>query len=401
MEDESLAVDEHGPRPGALDRALSLIDLLGSDLPHATLSELAAASGLSLSTASRLLGTLTAAGLVQRDGTRAYSLGPRLVELGRRAAELHATTSLDRLHPIREDTVAVLRRELRQEREALLRELQERSDDSSRPDGSRVQELAAAVARETTWQQHAARIAAQPGVVFGNEEPGTADERTAAIDGPSGWLERLAVTRSRTLEAIDSLGPDAFSRIGTHRRCGPMSVLQCLEEIATGDHHHLLRLQGKSTAGRSTAAHAALPSITHERRVLLHHVNMGGVVTTLSMLVYLEEAEASLLRSLGLSEFERRFIRIYFEIQHRRPCYYDDVLTVHLMVSRVGARSTHYDFTIFNRGAVAAFGRWGLGFRDETGGPARIPEHVRTVLERPDGAAGAGEAPRTILELSP
>jgi acyl-CoA thioesterase FadM len=238
-------------------------------------------------------------------------------------------------------------------------------------------------------------------VIFGTEDPGTdADDRVASTEGTGEWLARLAETRSRTLDTIDSLGPDAFSRIGTHRRFGPMSVLQCLEEIAAGDHQHLLRLQGRSPAGRSAPAHAALPSITHERRVLLHHVNMGGVVTTLSMLVYLEEAEAALLRSLGLSEFERRFIRIYFEIQHRRPCYYDDVLTVHLMVSRVGDRSTHYDFTIFNRGAVAAFGRWGLGFRDEAGGLARIPEHVRTVLERPDGPDGTPETPRQIVELA-
>jgi acyl-CoA thioesterase FadM len=166
-----------------------------------------------------------------------------------------------------------------------------------------------------------------------------------------------------------------------------VSVLQCLEAIARGDHDQLLRLQGKPTTDRQPLAHAPLPSIIHDRRVLLHHVNMSGVVTTPSMLVYLEEAEAALLRRLGLAEFERRFIRIYFEIQHRRPSRYDDVLTVHLMVSRVGARSTHYDFTIFNRGAVAAFGRWGLAFTDESGGPASLPEHVRRVLEKPEEPA--------------
>ena len=376
-----------GPTPprGALDRALTLIDLLGSDRPRATLSELATASGLSLSTTSRLLGTLTAAGLVQRDATRTYALGPRIVELGRRAAETHATASLEALHPIREDSVAVLRRELREQRETLLRELRERPDGSSSPGSGPARELAAAVAREAGWYDCAVRIAGHPGVLVGQEEPrpGGVDEPEDPADARR-WVERLAETRARTLEFIDSSGADAFSWIGTHRRQGPMSVLQCLQEVARGDHEHVLRLQGRSADAPPAPPHEALPSITHERRVLLHHVNMGGVVTTLTMLIYLEEAEAALLRSLGLSDLERRFIRIYFEVQHRRPCFYDDVLTVHLMVSRVGAKSTHYDFTIFNRGAVAAFGRWGLAFRDESGGPATIPPHVRSVLARPE-----------------
>lgn len=356
-----------------------LIDLLASDLPQATLSELATASGLSLSTASRLLGTLGAAGLVQRDAARAYALGPRLVELGRRAAETKATLSLGDLHPVRQDTLAVLRRELRDEREILLRSLAQLTDGTQH---SRAAELRAAAAREAAWYECAVRIAAEPGAPVGEDEqpPGSALELTADADADA-WLDRLAAVRVRTLESVDTLDADLLARIGTHRRYGPVSVLQCLQEIAHGDRDHVRRLEGKATANREVSPVPSRPSATHERRVLLHHVNMGGVVTTVSVLVFLEEAEAALLRSLGLSELERRFIRIYFEIQHRRPCYYDDELTVHLAVSRVGARSMHYDFTIFNRGSVAAFGRWGLGFRDAAGGPARIPEDVRARLE--------------------
>lgn len=372
---------EEPPR-GALDRALKLIDLLASDLPQATLSELATASGLSLSTASRLLRTLGAAGLVQRDAGRAYALGPRLVELGRRAAETKATISLEGLHPVRQDTLAVLRRELRDERELLLRTLAPLADGTS---DSRPAELEAAASRETAWHDCAVRIADEPGTLVGEDKQprSSAVNRAESMDADA-WTDRLAQVRRRTLETVDTLDPDLLARIGTHRRYGPVSVLQCLQEIARGDHDHVRRLEGRATSTRPVPAAPSRPSATHERRVLLHHVNLGGVVTTVSMLIFLEEAEAALLRSLGLSELERRFIRIYFEIQHRRPCFYDDDLTIHLAVNRVGARSIHYDFTIFNGGSVAAFGRWGLGFRDTGGGPARIPDDVRSRLEAPE-----------------
>lgn len=373
------------PPRGALDRALTLIDLLASDLPQATLSELATASGLSLSTASRLLGTLGAAGLVQRDAGRAYALGPRLVELGRRAAETKATMSLEGLHPVRQDTLAVLRREFRDERERLVRSLEQLLGGSH---DSHSAELAAAVAREAAWYDCAVRIVAQPGVLVGDREQplaGTVDAAEPA-DGQA-WLDRMSAVRRRTLDFVDTLDGDLLARIGVHRRYGPVSVLQCLEEIGRGDRDHVRRLEGKAVSGRQVFPAPARPSVTHERRVLLHHVNMGGVVTTVSMLVFLEEAEAALLRSLGLSQLERSFIRIYFEIQHRRPCFYDDELTIHLAVNRVGARSTHYDFTIFNGGSVAAFGRWGLGFRDAAGGQARIPDDARARLEGPEGEA--------------
>lgn len=370
------------PPRGALDRALLLIDLLASDRPQATLSELAAASGLSLSTTSRLLNTLAAAGLVQRDAGRAYALGPRLVELGRRTAETKASISLDDLHPVRQDTLAVLRRELHDERSLLLRTLESAAGGSS---GIAATELAVAAARETEWHDSALRIASDPGALVGEPESEPTDERPhgGPSDDATVWRDHLTAARERTLAFIEDLDADVLARIGTHRRYGPVSVLQCLQEIARGDHDQARRLEGKATASRRTVPTPALPSITHERRVLLHHVNMGGVVTTVSMLVFLEEAESGLLRSLGIAELERRFIRIYFEIQHRRPCFYDDEITIHLAVNRVGARSMHYDFTIFNGGSVAAFGRWGLGFRDAAGGPARIPDDVRARLDGP------------------
>jgi acyl-CoA thioesterase FadM/DNA-binding transcriptional ArsR family regulator len=373
------------PPRGALERALGLLDLLASDLPNASLSDLARATGLSMSTTSRLLGTLIQAGLVERDGTRTYTLGPRLVELGRRATETRAVTSLSDVRPVRDDAVAVLGRELAEARDGLTKTLTELVDEGRLEAAEQVGRLREAASAEQSWYDCAKIIAASPGATVG--APAGPADHVAPASYDAGAVRsakrQATAVRQRTLGLLDRLDPEALSRVGTHRAHGPVSVLQCLQQIATSDHDLRAALVGKPVSPREPRAHGSSPSITHERRVLLHHVNMRGIVTTVAMLIYLEEAEAALLRSLGLLDFAHRFSRIYFEIQHRRPSYYDDVVTVHLMVNRVGATSVHYDFTIFNGGTVAAFGKWGLCMMDEAGQPTTIPPAPRQALLGP------------------
>lgn len=375
------------PPRGALDRALALVELLASDLPDASLSELARATGLSLSTASRLLGTLGKAGLVSRNDTLTYTLGPRLVELGRRAAETRAVVSLDRLRPIRDDTVAVLRRTLTEERDALLAFLTAAPVDAA--DGVELAaQLAEIATRELEWQSCAREIAARPGAVVDTDaqleladlSPGREQPATTTLDD----LRRI---REETDRLILELDPESLARVGTRRAFGPISVLQCFQQIAQDDQDHLLRLRGKQPAPRQNHERETLPSITQDRRVLLHHVNMRGILTTVAIITFLEEAEAEFLRSLGLFEYGRRLTRIYLEVQHRRATVYDDIITVHLMVNRIGNTSVHYDFTIFNRGSVSAFGKWGLTFTGEDGEPAPIPPDMRQAL------SSGGEVP--------
>lgn len=66
----------------SLTRALDLLDHLADVGGRASLSELAAASGLPAPTIHRLLATLVAGGHVRREAGRRYALGPRLVRLG-------------------------------------------------------------------------------------------------------------------------------------------------------------------------------------------------------------------------------------------------------------------------------------------------------------------------------
>jgi acyl-CoA thioesterase FadM/DNA-binding MarR family transcriptional regulator len=377
------------PPRGALERALGLVDLLASDLPHASLSDLARASGLSMSTTSRLLSTLIQAGLVARDDSRRYALGQRLVELGRRATQTQAVTSLSDVRPVRDDAVAVLGRELTTAREELLGALGALGAEQHR---EQAKWLTDALHAEQEWSDCARIIADAPGATVGvPTEPAVrapgAETRPAPLADVRNDAEAV---RRHTVGLLQRLDDEALSRVGTHRWHGPVSVLQCLQEVARSDRDLAAAAAGKPVARRDAHPRGASASIAHERRVLLHHVNMRGIVTTVATLIYLEEAEAALLRGLGLLDLAHRFSRIYFEIQHRRPSFYDDVVTVHLMVNRVGDTSVHYDFTVFNQGRVAAFGKWGLCLMDEDGQPTPIPAEPRRALVEARPAALAG-----------
>src|SRR2546429_3200494 len=71
-----------GPRPVAsVVRALSLLAELSKSEEGLGVNELARRIGVNASTASRLLATLEAAGIVQRDGQGPFRLGLHLVTL--------------------------------------------------------------------------------------------------------------------------------------------------------------------------------------------------------------------------------------------------------------------------------------------------------------------------------
>ena len=64
------------------ERVVAVLDLLGSTPDGLGVSAIADELGVHRSTTSRLMGTLAASGIVERDpATRRYRLGPRLVGL--------------------------------------------------------------------------------------------------------------------------------------------------------------------------------------------------------------------------------------------------------------------------------------------------------------------------------
>jgi IclR family acetate operon transcriptional repressor len=83
----------------AIERAVSLLDALAEGATELGTNELARRTGLSASTASRVLATLAAAGLVEHvPGSGRYRLGVRLVQLGNAALARLDLRALARPH---------------------------------------------------------------------------------------------------------------------------------------------------------------------------------------------------------------------------------------------------------------------------------------------------------------
>lgn len=87
-EHQGMADDEQRSGAQTVERALSLLHCYETERGELRLSDLAQRTGLSVSTAHRLVRTLCAGGLLmQNPATERYGLGPALVVLGRRAEE--------------------------------------------------------------------------------------------------------------------------------------------------------------------------------------------------------------------------------------------------------------------------------------------------------------------------
>lgn len=71
-----------------MERSFALLELIADAGGRATLSELAARSGLPAPTIHRLVRTLLDGGYVRQEPSRAYALGPALVRLGEGAGRL-------------------------------------------------------------------------------------------------------------------------------------------------------------------------------------------------------------------------------------------------------------------------------------------------------------------------
>jgi IclR family acetate operon transcriptional repressor len=80
-------VNDNG-RVQSLTRAFDLLEHLADAGGSATLSQLAATSGLPLPTIHRLMRSLVGTGYVRQEASRRYALGPRLIRLGESASQM-------------------------------------------------------------------------------------------------------------------------------------------------------------------------------------------------------------------------------------------------------------------------------------------------------------------------
>ena len=119
-------------------------------------------------------------------------------------------------------------------------------------------------------------------------------------------------------------------------------------------------------------------TFAHEIRVRFAETDAMGIVHHASYLPYLEEARVAYLRSIDhdyLSVFASglNFAVIEIAMKYARPCYFDDVVTVHL---RLGARTKatfqiEYLLTVGAETRVTAVTAHGCV--DMQGRPLRLP----------------------------
>jgi len=132
------------------------------------------------------------------------------------------------------------------------------------------------------------------------------------------------------------------------------------------------------------------PFVT-QRRVEFADTDMAGIVHFARFFNYMEEAEHEFLRSRGLSvvmTHQGRRIgwpRVSATCDFKKPARFEDVLDIHLTLSRIGAKSLTYLAEFQLRGEVIASGRLTccccLVESGEAMRPIELPVEIRGILE--------------------
>lgn len=127
-----------------------------------------------------------------------------------------------------------------------------------------------------------------------------------------------------------------------------------------------------------------------QRRVEFSETDMAGIIHYSSYFQYMEEAEHEFFRSLGLSVelyvegVAYGFPRIATRCEFSRPLRFEDVVVVHLRVSRVGRASVTYQYLFSLDNEEVARGEVSVAcvIRDEAGKmkTCELPEALSSQL---------------------
>ena len=101
-----------------------------------------------------------------------------------------------------------------------------------------------------------------------------------------------------------------------------------------------------------------------QRRVEFPETDAAGIVHFTTFFRYMENAEHDFFRSVGLSIHDTgiasRWPRASAHMDFQGPLRFEDMVAVHLAVSRIGRSSLHYRCRVFNADTpqrTCAFGR--------------------------------------------
>ncbi len=131
---------------------------------------------------------------------------------------------------------------------------------------------------------------------------------------------------------------------------------------------------------------------TTSRRVEFGDTDMAGIMHFSQFFRFMEAAETDFLRARGLSVSWRRdgvkwgFPRVSAACDYKSPARFEDVLTVAVVVEKLGTKSVSYRYDFTNQhGAEVAVGRITAVYCRSTGPDliesVDIPPDIRAKLE--------------------
>lgn len=121
-------------------------------------------------------------------------------------------------------------------------------------------------------------------------------------------------------------------------------------------------------------------------RVYYEDTDAGGVVYYANYLKYAERARTEMLRHLGIESSVLQdqeglgFVVRRIEADYIQPARLDDLLEVHLSLTKVGGASMQGVQRIVRGGEDLVRIDIKLGCMKLSGGPARLPEKIRNLL---------------------
>jgi acyl-CoA thioester hydrolase len=119
-------------------------------------------------------------------------------------------------------------------------------------------------------------------------------------------------------------------------------------------------------------------SFAHDVRVRFAETDAMGIVHHASYLPYLEEARVAFLRSIDHDYVSVRASGVNFAVievamKYVRPCYFDDVVTVHLRLGTRTKATFQIEYLLCVGGETRVTAVTAHGSIDPRGRPTRLP----------------------------
>lgn len=123
------------------------------------------------------------------------------------------------------------------------------------------------------------------------------------------------------------------------------------------------------------------PEVTVERRLEWHDTDAAGHHHHAVILRWAEDAEAELLRQLGIDWLFGRTPRVHYDVDYHARLWFGDRASVRLWVAAVGRTSLTFRFEVSGPAGIAATGSVVVVHaRPDDPGATPWPDEVRAAL---------------------